>query len=234
MPRSAAQRQRPAVRGVQPGGDPGEVRGRAAVHQRGGVRVALGQRGVRLAGQRVELLADLGRALQRVGVAGNRALQPGEGVERDGHGHDDEDDPAHLAHPGRVPAQRADPARELAARHGDREQRHRGADGERGGEDDRGQAHPVGGPDHGDRGQDRPGARHVQHAEGQAEHEPSGLAARPAGAHPRERALEQRAQRRDEVAEPDQDQQRHALRRAASPAAGGAATGSPIPPGPAG
>lgn len=159
------------------------------------------------ASQLVQVLAYGLPALQRGRVARDVTLQPVEGIESDGDGHDHEHGTAQLADRRRTPPQRADPARELAARDGDREQRHGRTDRERRGHEHRGQADLVRRSDHGDRRENRPGARHVEYAEREAEHEPACPPARTAGGYPRERALEQHTELRYQIAEPDEYQQ---------------------------
>jgi hypothetical protein len=66
----------------------------------------------------------------------------------------------------------------------------------------------VGRAKDGDGGVYRASARDVDDAQGQAKHETVGLAGRAASAQPRERALEQDTERRDQVSEADQRQQR--------------------------
>ena len=203
--------ERLAARCVQPRGDPLERRRLAAAHQSGGGRLATGERGVAVAGEVAELLANGGRSLdsvlQRARVSRHIALQRGEHVQADGQGHADEDDSAHLAQPGPAFAQHLHPFGELVAGQRDREQRNRGSRPERDGEEHCGQTHMMGCADDGDRGQDRAGTRDEQHAEAQPEDEPAGLPAWLARADPRERALQKCGQRREDEPEADEDQQ---------------------------
>ena len=109
--------------------------------------------------------------LQRTGVVGDGALQHGGQVEHQRHGQQDRHDPCGDADPALAAPERGDALGHPLAGQREEQQRQRGAEGERQRQRDRTEPDGAGGTRDDDGGQNRPGARHVQHAKGQPEPE---------------------------------------------------------------
>ena len=118
-------------------------------------------------------------------------------------GKHDDDEAADRAERSLVAPEGAEPLGDAAARQREGEQRDRGADGEAQGEADRAQADVIGRARHRDGRKHRPGARHEDRAERDAEDEAVAAGAAEALREAVERPLEQVPERRHQQPQPD-------------------------------
>ncbi|MDT5364366.1 MAG: hypothetical protein QOC69_6128 [Mycobacterium sp.] len=167
------------ARCVEPVGDALDIRCGAAAFELRAAAGAVRQVLVLIVDQaaEVEFLRDLLRSadlvLQGAGVVGNDALQRGGQVEGDRDGEDEHHDAACDADLALAAAERADALGDPLACEGEHQQWQRSPDRERHGQDDGVGADGAGSASQHDGGEDRPGARHEQHAKGEAQPEPA-------------------------------------------------------------
>ena len=178
-----------------------------------------------------ELSSTADLLLQAAGVVGDGALQHGGQIEHQRHRKQDRHDACGDPDFALAAAEGGDPFGDPAACEREEQQRQGGANRERQRQRDRAQPDGAGGACDDDRGEHWSRARHVEHAEREAESETVAAAAELLLRKLGERLLEQRFEAREDQAERRSPPARRARPSGRRPAAGAAATATPNPAG---